>query len=455
MPAAKPAPTWSAATSDPTPDNFTQTPAAGRITHFRWIILLLVFLGSTINYVDRLVMGILAPDLQKRYAITDLQYGYIQSTFAFVYAIGQCISGGLLDRIGMRLGYAVSLTFWSLTSMAHALARGAMSFGFMRGLLGFAESPFYPGAAKTLAEWFPKRERAFAYGFVNAGTNMGAIVAPAVVPWLAINFGWQWAFIGTGAVGFIWVLFWVPLYRKPHDHPRVSPAELALINSDPPEPPAKIPWLRLMGYRQAWAFAAGKFLTDSMWWFYMTWLPKFLYDHHHLDLSHIGLPLVVIYLMSDIGSISGGWISSFLIKRGATVNVARKTAMLLCALGVLPIMFTQQVSGLWPAVLILGLATAAHQGFSSNLYTLVSDMFPRRAVGSIAGMGGMWGYGGASVFQIVVGTLVEKHQNYTIPFICAALAYLLALAAIHVLAPRLEPVVADKDRDFQLPETNV
>ncbi|MEP6917761.1 MAG: MFS transporter [Acidobacteriota bacterium] len=429
----------------PTTRSSTQVdPIGGRMTHVRWVILGLVFLGTTLNYLDRLVMGILAPDLQARYSISNVEYGYIQSAFALSYAFGQLAAGGLLDRFGTRVGYAVALAAWSVSSMLHAFAHGPLSFGAVRALLGVSESPAFPAATKTLAEWFPQRERAFAFGFVNAGTNMGAILAPAVVPWLAANYGWQWAFIGTGLIGFLWLGLWIPLYRRPHEHPRVSPAELALINSDSPEPVTQVPWVTLLGYRQAWAFAVGKFLTDSMWWFYMTWLPKFLHDRHGLDLLHIGVPLIVIYVMADIGSIAGGWLSSLMIGRGISVNRARKTALLLCAVGVMPIMFAQSVTGLWPAVLILGLATASHQGFSTNLYTLVSDMFPKRAVGSVAGMGGTCGYFGASLFQIVVGYLVVgSHPNYAVPFICASVAYLIALGAIHLLAPRLAPAIVD------------
>jgi MFS transporter, ACS family, hexuronate transporter len=417
------------------------------MTHFRWVVLGLIFLGTTINYLDRMVMGILAPDIQRACAISDLQYGYIQAAFALSYALGQLATGGLLDRVGIRIGYAVALAAWSVSSALHAAARGPWGFGIARGLLGVSESPAFPAAAKTVAEWFPKRERAFAFGFVNAGTNLGAILAPAVVPWLAMTYGWQWAFIGTGAVGAAWLLLWVPLYRRPQEHPRVSAAELAYINSDPPEPAARIPWISLLGYRQAWAFAAGKFLTDSMWWFYITWVAKFLHSRHGLDLLHIGLPLVLIYLMADAGSILGGWLSSSMIKRGASVNRARKTAMFICALGVLPIVLAQDVSSLSSAVVILGLATASHQGFSSNLYTLVSDMFPKRAVASVAGMGGTCGYFGASVFQVFVGYMVESRGNYFAPFVCAGLAYLAAFGLIHLLAPRLEPAhVGDASR---------
>lgn len=428
---------------DPEPATPSQTTLVSRVSRFRWVILGLVFFATTVNYLDRMVMGILAPDLQKLYSITDVQYGYIQGAFALSYAFGQLICGGLLDLIGVKLGFALALTGWSIASIAHAFARGPWGFGIARSLLGVAESPNFPAATKTLSEWFPKRERAFAFGFVNAGTNMGAILAPLTVPWLAVNYGWQWAFVGTGIAGLIWLFFWVPLYKSPQEHPRVSPAELAHIQSDPPEPSEKISWLRLFAYRGAWAFALGKFLTDSMWWFFMTWFPKFLNTHHDLNLLKIGLPLVVIYLMADAGSIAGGWLSSAMIKRGASVNRARKTALFICALGVVPIMFSQNISNLWAGVLVLGLATASHQGFSSNLYTLVSDFFPRRSVASVAGFGGTFGYFGAFLFQILVGHLVEGRGNYMVPFIIAGSAYIVAFVVIQLLAPNIQPALKE------------
>jgi ACS family hexuronate transporter-like MFS transporter len=413
--------------------------ASRRRTRFRWVILGLVFFATTINYLDRMVMGILAPDLQRLYAITDAEYGDIQSAFALAYAGGQLVCGGLLDWLGVRLGFAMALAAWSAASICHAFARGAWGFGVARALLGVAESPNFPAATKTLSEWFPRRERAFAFGFVNAGTNMGAILAPLVVPWLALNYGWQWAFVGTGVVGLLWLFFWIPLYAAPQNHPRVSAGELAHIQSDPPEPAVRLPWSQIFTYREAWAFAVGKFLTDSMWWFFMTWFPKFLKTQHSLDLLKIGLPLVVIFVMADVGSIAGGWFSSSLIKKGATVNRARKTALIVCALGVIPMIFSQNITDLWTGVLVLGLATAAHQGFSSNLYTLVSDMFPKRSVASVAGFGGTAGYLGASIFQLFVGRFIQATGNYTVPFVIAGCAYLVALVMIQILVPRIKP----------------
>jgi ACS family hexuronate transporter-like MFS transporter len=410
-----------------------------RKSHVRWWILGVVFLGTTLNYLDRLALGILAPGLQREFLISDIQYGYIQSAFAFSYAIGQIFSGRLLDQIGTRLGYALSLSAWSLATALHALPSGAWGFGIARVVLGVSESPAFPGAAKIVAEWFPRHERAFAFGFVNAGTNMGVICASALVPWLGATYGWRWAFIATGGLGFLVLLVWIGFYQNPGRHRWVSQTELAHINRDSSESMVRPRWITLAATRQAWAFAAGKFLTDSMWWFYMTWFPKYLNKTYGLNLLQIGLPLIIIYVICDMGSIGGGWFSSALIKRGASVNRARKTALLVCAFGVLPILWAPKVSSVWSAVLLLGLVTAAHQGFSSNLYTLVSDMFPRHAVASVAGLGGMCGYGGASLFQIVVGYFVEKQHSYTVPFLCAGVAYLIALGAIHALAPRLEP----------------
>lgn len=415
---------------------------------FRWVILGLVFIAITINYLDRLIMAVLSPDLLRIFKMTKVEYGWTASAFALSYAFGQVICGGLLDKIGVRIGYAASIAAWSISAMLHAFAKGPIGFSVARGLLGVSESPAYPAATKTLAEWFPKRERAFAFGFVNAGSNMGAILAPMVIPILAgpEAVHWQWAFIASGLVGLLWLFLWIPLYRSPEVHPRVNAAELAYINSDPPESKTKVPWLVLITYPQAWAFAFGKFLTDSMWWFYMSWFPNFLHDRHNLDLLHIGLPLVVVYVMADIGAIAGGWLSSIMIKMGYSINVSRKIAMLVPALGVIPIMFAQNVSAMWMAVLLMGLATASHQAFSSNLYTIVSDMFPKRAVASIAGLGGMCGYFGAAIFQPIVGHLVEEKNNYLIPFICAGSAYLLALGIIHLLAPRMREAIMDDNR---------
>lgn len=415
--------------------------APNGMTSFRWVILALLFFGTTVNYMDRLVLGFLAPDLKKQFTISDESYGNIQAAFALSYAAGQLVSGRLLDWVGTRVGYALALTGWSIASILHVVARSATGFGIVRAFLGVCESPNFPAAVKTLSEWFPKRERAFGMGVVNAGTLAGAVLVPMTVPWLATRFGWQAAFVGTGLLGLIWLLFWVPIYRHPERHPRVSRAELALIQSDPPDTSTKVRWITLLGFPQTWAFVIGKFLTDPLWWFYMTWFPNFLNKQYGLDLSHLGPPMFVIYGMSTVGSLGGGWLSSRMLKSGWGVNAARKTAMLLSALAILPVIYATRTHNLWTTVYLLGLATACHQAFSSNLYTLVSDMFPKHACGSVAGLGGSAGYLGATLFSSLTGLIVGRwtHQNYAILFFMTGVGYLVAFLIIQVLAPRLEP----------------
>lgn len=412
------------------------------IGRYRWVICGLLFFATTVNYIDRQVLGILAKDLKTDIGWTEVDYGNIVAAFNVAYAFGLLLAGRLMDRIGTRIGYALSIIWWSLAAMSHALARTPFGFGVARAALGVGEAGNFPAAIKTTAEWFPKKERAFATGIFNAGSNVGAIVAPLTVPWIATHLGWRWAFVLTGAIGFMWLLFWLPLYRRPEQHPKVSAGELAHIQSDPPDPPAeKIPWVRLIPHRQTSAFAIGKYLTDPVWWFYLYWIPSFFRDHHKLDLIGSAGPLIAIYLIADVGSIGGGWLSSTFIKRGWTINRARKTAMLICALMVTPIIFASNVKNLWVAALLIGLAAAAHQGWSCNLFTTTSDMFPRRAVGSVVGIGGMAGALGGATMAVATGYILESSgQNYSIVFTIAGTLYLLALAIIHVLVPQLTPV---------------
>jgi ACS family hexuronate transporter-like MFS transporter len=327
--------------------------------------------------------------------------------------------------------------------MGHALARSAFGFGTARFFLGLGEAGNFPASIKTVAEWFPKKERALATGIFNSGSNVGAIAAPLAVPYIAVNYGWQLAFIITGTIGFIWLVFWLAVYRKPEEHPKLSPAELAYIQSDPAEPTTRIPWGRLIPHRQTWAFAIGKFLTDPIWWVYLFWLPKFLNTNYGLNITQIGLPLVVIYVAADVGSIGGGWLSGTLIKRGWTVNKARKVTMLICALSVVPIIFAANASNLWVAVGLVSLAAAAHQGWSANIFTMASDMFPRRAVGSVVGIGGMAGSIGGMLIATTVGLILQYTGSYYPIFMIAGCAYLFALLVIHLLAPRLQPAAVE------------
>lgn len=348
-------------------------------------------------------------------------------------------AGRLIDKFGSRLGYSVFVALWSVAAMSHSLARSALGFGLARFSLGLSESGNFPAAIKTIAEWFPKQERALATGIFNAGANIGAVVAPAIVPWIALNYGWRWAFILTGAIGFVWVILWLLFYQKPHAHPRLSTKELAWIESDPPEASEHISWARLIPLKQTWAFAIGKFLTDPVWWFYLFWLPKFLNTNYGLTLDKIGPPLIVVYLAADVGSVGGGWLSSMLLKRGWSTNAARKTALLVCALSVVPIVFAVKASNMWVAVGLLSLATAAHQGWSANLFTLTSDMFPRRAVGSVVGIGGTAGGIGGMLVATAAGFILQLTGSYISLFIMAGSMYLIALAIIQFLAPKLEP----------------
>jgi MFS transporter, ACS family, hexuronate transporter len=413
------------------------------IGYFRWIICALLLFGTTKNYMDRQVLGILKGTLQHDLGWNDIDFGNLVLAFQGFYAIGMLVVGRLIDRLGTRLGYALSMVFWSLASMGHALASSFTGFIVARSALGLGESGVFPASIKTVAEWFPKKERALATGIFNAGANIGAIVTPFVVTWIVVRWGWRWAFLITGASGFVWLIFWLLLYRRPEEHPRVSRAELDYIRSDPQPPMSKIAWARLIPHRQTWAFVIAKFMTDPIWWFYLFWIPDFLQRKHGLALLNIRLPILVIYVIADVGSIAGGWLSSWLIHRGRTVNVARKSALLVCALCVVPVVFAYNMQSLWGAVLLIGLAAAAHQGFSANLFTLTSDTFPAQALGSVVGMGGTAGAIGGMLIATIVGHTLQWTGSYMVPFFMAGSAYVLALAAIQLLVPKLEPAQID------------
>jgi MFS transporter, ACS family, hexuronate transporter len=350
------------------------------------------------------------------------------------------VVGGLIDWLGTRIGYALAMAGWSLASMAHGMMSSLGGFLGARFALGFGEAGVFPASLKAVAEWFPKKERALATGIFNAGTNAGAIITPLVVPWITVHWGWRWAFFLIGALGFVWLAVWLWIYQRPEQHRRCSPGELQYIQSDRAEHEQKTGWVKLLRHRQTWAFAAGKFIIDPIWWFYLFWIPDFLQREHGLALLKIGPPIVVIYLMADAGSVAGGWFSSSLIHHGKSVNAARKWAMLVCAVSVVPIIFAPGIASLWRAVSLIGLAAAAHQGFSSNLLTLPSDMFPARAVASVVGIGGMAGAVGGMLIAKVVAYFLQWTGSYRIPFLIAGCAYLLALGVVHLLAPRLDAV---------------
>lgn len=412
----------------------------------RWGICALLFVATTVNYMDRQIIGILKPHLARELNWSETDYAQIVLAFQVAYAAGYCLAGRVMDLIGLRAGYALAVALWSLAAAAHAFMRTVAGFQAARFALGLAEGGNFPAAVKTVSEWFPRSERALATGIFNAGSNVGALLTPLLVPWLTVWLGWPAAFFITGSLGLLWLVGWLGVYRPPHQHPRLSARELAHIRQDPPDPPTRIGWLELLRHRQVWAFAVGMFLSSPIWWMYLYWVPDFLNKKHGLDLLQLGPPLVVIYLMTDVGSVAGGWLSSWLIRRGWSVNAARKTALLACALCVGPIFFASQVASLWTAVGLIGLAASAHQGWSANLYTLVSDTVPRQAVSTVVGLGGMAGAVGGMGIATFMGWILDRTGSYLIPFALPGCAYLTALAIIHVLLPRLEPMKLGVDQ---------
>ena len=416
--------------------------APGRVGRVRWGICALLFWATTLNYIDRQVLGVLAPTLGHVLGWTQVDYGYIVASFQTAYAIGLLFSGAVIDRLGTRIGYALAISVWAVAAASHALARTVLAFAAARFMLGLGESGNFPAAVKTVSEWFPRRERAFATGLFNAGSNVGAIVAPIAVPVMVSLWGLWSGFLMTSVLSVLWLATWLLFYRPPERHPRVSDRELEYIRADSDEPAVRrrVPWTHLLRHRQTWAFAAGKFLTDPVWWFLLFWLPKFLHHRYGLDLTELGPPLVVIYVMADAGSIAGGWLAGRLIRLGWSLNAARKGAMLVCALAVVPIIFAPSMHHLWGAVALIGLAAGAHQGWSANLFTTASDLYPSGAVASVVGLGGFAGAVAGALVATAVGFVLQATGSYTALFVIAGGMYLLALAVIHALAPRWTPV---------------
>lgn len=419
-----------------------------RLPRVRWLICALLFFATTINYIDRQILALLKEILDRELGWTNEQFGWVNSAFQFAYGIGLLGFGWFVDRFGTKIGYAVSIAAWSVAAAAHALVGSINGFGAARAFLGLGEAGNFPSAIKTVALWFPKRERAFATSIFNAGTNVGALIAPAIIPWMGYRYGWQSTFIAAGAAGFLWLFFWIPFYDVPEKVKRLSAEELAHIRSDAeePDPLLKISWRSLLGYRQTWAFIIAKFLTDPVWWFFLIWLPDFFKVTYQLDIKKSWIHLVTIYAIITLLSIYGGWITGYLTQRGWTVTRARKTGLFWFALGVIPVFFATKFS-VWPAVLLIALAGSAHQAWSANLFTMVSDIFPKRAVASVVGLGGMFGAVGGMLFPIYCGKVLDQfkaagnetgaytHLLHLLPF-----AYLLAFALNHLCAPRFEPM---------------
>jgi ACS family hexuronate transporter-like MFS transporter len=417
--------------------------ATARAGRYRWVICGLLFAATAINYVDRQMIGVLKPTISAELGWNETTYADVIFWFQAAYAIGYLSFGKIVDWLGARVGYAIAFLIWTLGHTLCGFVGNAFQFSMARFVLGIGEAGNFPAGLKAVSEWYPARERALATGIFNAGANIGAVITPLIVPIITVAFGWRMAFIITGAASLLWLIAWIVIYRRPREQPRVSAGELAYIESDPADPAEKIGWVRLLGYRETWAYALGKFLIDPIWWLFLFWTPDFLAKTYHLDLLSFGPPLVVIYLISDLGSVAGGWSSSRMMKHGLSANAARKFTMLACAFLVMPIYFAQYVDNLWLAVAIVGLATAAHQAFSANLYTIPSDMFPRGAVGSVVGIGGTVGAVGGMMMAKFTGYILQTTGSYTLIFGVAGSVYVIAVAVVHLLSPRLARVDVD------------
>lgn len=418
--------------------------------NYRWVVCGLLFLATTINYIDRQVIGLLKPTLELEFNWTESDYANIVMAFAACYALGFIIFGNIIDKIGSKIGYSISIVVWSVAAMLHAIVNTTLGFGIVRGLLGLGEAGNFPAAVKAVAEWFPKKERALATGIFNSGTSIGAVVAPVMVPWILGLYGWQEAFLITGALGFVWLILWWLFYDIPSRHKKVSPEEFELIHSDH-DPDSmhtgSIKWRRLLSIKQTWVFIVGKLLTDPVWWFFLFWLPSYFSSTFNLDLKKPSMHLVIVYAATTIGSIAGGYLSSYLIRKGWPVLKARKAALLAAAISVLPILLARFATDIWVAVGIISIAAAAHQAWSSNIFTIVSDMVPKKAVSSVVGIGGMTGSIGSTFFPLLVGFILDYYKlagnitaGYNIIFIICGFAYIIAWLIIHILTSRMKPV---------------
>ncbi len=427
------------------------------MSKYRWTICSLIFFATTINYLDRAVISLLKPYLAAAFNWNKVQeaanYSNIEIAFKIAYAVGMLFAGRLVDKLGTKIGYAIATGLWSIAAVLHALATGTFGFSIARVFLGVTEAGNFPAAIKATAEWFPKKERALATGIFNSGSNIGAIIAPLTVPLIAEKFGWQWAFILTGAIGFIWLIFWFIYYEVPSKQKRLSQEEFDYIHSDKEEQMLdgkKVSWLKLLQFKQTWAFAIGKFLTDPIWWFYLFWLPDFLLKQYGLKGTAVALPTAMVYVISSIGSVGGGYLPMKLMNKGWPVFRARKTSMLIYAFCVLPIVFAQVLGdvNMWLAVLVIGLAAAAHQAWSANIFTTVSDMFPKSATASVTGIGGMFGGLGGILLSLLVQkrmfvyyeSINQIQTGYYIMFFLCAVAYLLGWTIMHFLVPKMKKI---------------
>jgi ACS family hexuronate transporter-like MFS transporter len=420
-----------------TTPSFVPKPPVGRV---RWIICALLFSAVVLSYVDRLVLSVLKPTLQAEYGWSESGYADVAFWFQACYGVGFLFFGRLIDRVGAKVGYLLAMVVWTAAHMAHALVTSTMGFALVRIPLALGESGTYPAALAAAAEWFPKRERALAIGIFNAGANVGAVITPLIVPAITLAMGWKSAFIITGLFNVVWIMAWIGLYRRPRHHPRLTQAEREYIESEPFVDEGRASFAQVLSVRQTWTYMAGRFLIDPIWWTFLFWLPDFFAKRYGVDLKGFGPPLIAIYILADVGSIFGGWLSSRMLARGIDANRARKTAMFVCALMVVPVMFAQMAPTIWIAVLLIGMACAGHQGFSSNHFALPGDSFPRFAQGTVVGLGGFAGAAGGMLMAKFAGYILETTGSYTPIFIVAGSAYLVALLVIHLLNPHYAPV---------------
>lgn len=407
------------------------------MTRVRWFMLALLFAGTTLNYLDRIVFALLAPDIRAEIHFDNETYGYITGAFSIAYMIGFIFVGRLIDRVGTKIGYAIAVAWWSAAAALHSVAHSAVALGFWRAMLGLGESGNFPASIKAVAEWFPKRERAFATGIFNAGTNVASMFGPFLIVWLNLQYGWRSSFFITASIGVVLLAIWLPMYRSPERHPGVNKAELEYIHSDPGEDAEgkqpKLGWGAVLKYKQTWGFAAGKFLTDPLWWFYLWWLPLYLGDQHHVSTQDMRWPLLFCYGMADVGSVFFGWLSGALIRRGWTVSRARKTSMGFCAAAMPIAAMSVFAPTMWTAVFLVSLALACHQGWSANLFTTTSDVFPKQAVGSVVGFGGCAGGLGGALFSSIVPGIIIQRFGYTPVFLGMGCLHLTALLLVHRL----------------------
>lgn len=412
----------------------------GQMPGYRWRICALLFFATTLNYLDRHVISILAPELQKEIGWSEVDYSYIVIAFQIAYGLGVVSVGKLLDHKGLRVVFALAVSLWSLAGMAHGFARGVAGFAVSRFMLGLGEAANFPASLKAVSEWFPAKERALVAGIFNAGANVGIIVASLLIPWIALRFGWQYAFVSVGALGFVWVYFWLITYRKPREHPRLSQQELAYIAETESHDTEPVPWKTVLLRRETIVVCLVRFLSDPTWWFLLFWLPKFLNTNHGIELNDIGLPMITVYIIADVGSVGGGWLSSYFIKRGKSIDVARKTTMLLCALCVIPIIYVSQTADIYVAVALISLGAAAHTGWMANVYAIISDLFPRNTVGSVTGLATLSAVLGGIVYAAAIGYILEVTGSYFLIFMISAFAYLAAWIVLKIGIPKIERV---------------